>query len=551
MDEEMKIKPSGKMPVAPKNGGRKPNEHKHNIFGAAGATALAMMAVAVILIRFVYTANESGEFGQKQETAQNKSENAKTTLEDIEICGFWSAVDCVGNIGDFDPKNPYYAKKGQKLVYYRAEFFEDGIVTIKYSDFNAPANSIGETNYRWANGDELGILSGVAEFVRVCEIKSIGGKDYMFAEFADQNLMPEAMQGYYVFLRNKPKYVYPGDDIRGKDLRNYDFTQIADHMNSVSFNESAIFPRALQKTAQAIMERGTNPGLGICGLHERGITGKGVNVAIIDEPLDMGHPEYRGKIVEYKDFGSGAETSFQGPAVAGILAGETMGTAPGANIYYAAVPAWEMYDAQYYASALDWIVEINRELPEDGKIKVVCISPNPENPLPWINVESYLFSFMQAEKEGILVLDCTNEHGAIFGACSLDYENPEDVSLCKPKGAYRIAIAPYHYDGEAQDIYIDEEEPRENMLRVPISCKTLPETSEGAYSYRYDAKGQLSWALPYAAGVLAMGWQLRPDISGDEMAKILFETAYTDKKGNKYIYPGAFVEYMENHGAKS
>ena len=549
MERDIKITPTGKMPVSPGGGGRRPSGGRHRLVGPAATTALLMMGVAVILIRFVYAANLKGK-PQNPPNAE-ETEPAPAYLTEGDICGSWSAADYVENFGDFDPKEPNYKKLELKLPYYRAEFFDDGTLEIKSSGL-AFSDSGVDGLYHWINGKSPDVFSVFESLISVCAIRHIGGKDYMFADFADLKPIPEAPQGYYVLVKNKAKCIDPGEDITGKDARNYDFSQLKASFYTVSFDEKTIFPREIQRTAGKVMEIGKNPGLGIRALHERGITGKGVNVAVIDEALDAGHPEYRGKIAKYRDFGSGADSSAQGPAIAGLLAGETVGTAPGASIYYAAVPAWEMYDAAYYASALDWIIEINRTLPDGEKIRVVCISPNPENPLPWINVEKYLSAFMRAEEEGMVVLDCTNEHGAVFGACAYDYENPEDVSLCRPKSAYRIAIAPYHYDGEAQNIYIgDEELPNENMLRVPVNYKTLPETAAGKdqkydYRYRYDSKGRLSWALPYAAGVLAMGWQVRPGLGGEEMIKILFETAYTDNRGNKYICPEAFIEYLEN-----
>jgi hypothetical protein len=37
-----------------------------------------------------------------------------------------------------------------------------------------------------------------------------------------------------------------------------------------------------------------NPGLGVRELHEEGITGKGVTVAIIDQNMILDHPEFQG-----------------------------------------------------------------------------------------------------------------------------------------------------------------------------------------------------------------------------------------------------------------
>ena len=39
-----------------------------------------------------------------------------------------------------------------------------------------------------------------------------------------------------------------------------------------------------------------NPGLGIKSLHESGINGKGVDVAIIDQKLRLTHTEYKSRI---------------------------------------------------------------------------------------------------------------------------------------------------------------------------------------------------------------------------------------------------------------
>ena len=339
-------------------------------------------------------------------------------------------------------------------------------------------------------------------------------------------------------------------------------------MKSIVFNENTRFPAGRDKMPASesgddiykyqpeyIMRQGKNPGLGVKSLHERGITGKGVSVAVIDEPLITDHPEYKGKIVEYRDFGSEAVSSMQGPAVASLLAGENTGTAPGVKIYYAAVPAWDMYDAEYYAKALDWIIGINASLPDGEKIRAACISPNPENPSPWINVNKYLASFKRAQEAGILVLDCTSEHGLVAGACKYNFDEPEDVSLCKPVSLYRIFISGYHYSN-VKDILNDESEQlKEITIRVPAAYRTIaeayggePEHSEYSYQYQYDGRGRLSWTLPYLTGVLAMGWQVNPELTPDMITKILFDTAHVDHDGHKYINPVRFIEFIGDNG---
>jgi subtilisin family serine protease len=74
-------------------------------------------------------------------------------------------------------------------------------------------------------------------------------------------------------------------------------------------------------------------------LHTAGITGRGVAVAIIDQPMFQDHPEFAGRIVAYRDFGTESESSMHGPAVTSLLAGTNTGTAPEAKVYYASVPS--------------------------------------------------------------------------------------------------------------------------------------------------------------------------------------------------------------------
>jgi len=71
--------------------------------------------------------------------------------------------------------------------------------------------------------------------------------------------------------------------------------------------------------------------------------------------------------------------------------------------------------------------------------------------------------------------------------------------------------------------------------------------TEGVYSYTYQNYGGLSSAIPYAAGVLAMGWEIKPELTADEIVQILLDTAYAEKNGDRFIYPTAFIEYLKNN----
>jgi serine protease AprX len=320
----------------------------------------------------------------------------------------------------------------------------------------------------------------------------------------------------------------------GKDIHVADLSSFGKKMLSLQFDQKTVFPARDKLPSQDkyqpdyIMEAGKNPGLGVRSIHEKGIIGKGVTVAIIDMPLkSVNHPEYAGKIITYKDFSEKPDNNIHGSGVTSLLVGEWTGTAPGAKLYYAAVPP--VFDATYYANALDWIVETNKKLPDGEKIRVVSISssPTPSNE-QWTNGEKYLESVKRATDAGILVLDCS-ENG-IIGPCGYDFDNPEDVSLCKP--------------GFLQ--YPDWN--NKNDILVPVQYRTVAEEYDvkGYYSYLYYGDAGLSWGIPYAAGVLAMGWQVKPGLTPDEITDILFNTAYVDSNGYKYINPTAFIDQLSS-----
>lgn len=68
-------------------------------------------------------------------------------------------------------------------------------------------------------------------------------------------------------------------------------------------------------------------------LHQKGITGQGISIAIVDQTLLVDHVEYRDRVLYYDDFGTGKSSSMYGPTVASIAVGKTTGVAPAANLF--------------------------------------------------------------------------------------------------------------------------------------------------------------------------------------------------------------------------
>lgn len=295
------------------------------------------------------------------------------------------------------------------------------------------------------------------------------------------------------------------------------------------FTKNAIWSSSENdQIAQKILNLGMNPGLGVRALHANGITGQGVTVAIIDQNLIVDHPEFNGKIIKYHDFGSEQPSdkgSMHGPSVTSLLAGENIGTAPGTKVYYAAVPSW-FQDAQYYADALDWIIAENEKLPENQKIRVVSVSSIPSGIWSeYKNQEAWDAAYERALKAGILVLDCTYEHG-YTNPCTLDIYDPDNVAKCIPQWNGPT-------DSPHQRIY------------VPMSHRSMAiENDDPIFSYQYVGQGGISWTVPYLSGVLAMGWQVNPGLTSSQLLDLVYASAYTTADNHKIVNPKAFIEMV-------
>ena len=307
----------------------------------------------------------------------------------------------------------------------------------------------------------------------------------------------------------------------------------AEDLYTYTYNTGTIFAGA-EDEAAALLEEDKDPGLGVRGLQAQGITGKGVRAAIIDQPLLTDHPELSGRIAAYYDTGCEGETSsMHGPAVASLFAGESIGIAPDAALYYAAWPSWLM-DSRYAAEALDWVVAQNEALPDGEKIRIVSVSAAPGNAEMFQNADLWDAAVARAEQAGLLVL-------TVEGA------GVEKTRLVP----YPAVLARNDRDNPAacRSGFADSDERAEtgsNTLALPCSYRTVAEEyTAGQYSYTHDGHGGLSWGIPYCAGVMALGWQVDPTLTGEEMMQYLLSTAATGTDGSRIIDPVQFIQTLQ------
>lgn len=306
-------------------------------------------------------------------------------------------------------------------------------------------------------------------------------------------------------------------ELRNVDLRNLNLIDEGDYLKDQDFDSLTQWPGPEKLPAgfdpKKLLEEGKNPGLGIRALHEQGINGKGVGVAILDQPLLLGHEEYSSCLIRYDATkASWLKPQMHGSPIMGIAVGKNCGVAPEAFVFYYA----GMTTLEHRIQA-DWINEIikyNETNPETGRIRVISISASPEEAS---NNDAFRKAHKNALDTGILVVTCSDkflDYGILTLIEGRDPDKPEN---------YRAG----RYGGSGCE------------LNIPTGNKTIA-THQGTNVYKYERDGGMSWAAPYIAGLAALAFQVNPDVQPDTIVEQLVKTA-THTKVGPVVNPRGFI----------
>lgn len=322
-----------------------------------------------------------------------------------------------------------------------------------------------------------------------------------------------------------------GYDFRYCNLSDLDLSGI--DLWESSFSNTTVWPDQLPEdfSPKEILEAGKDPGLGIRALHQQGIDGTGVGIAIIDQALLTGHEQYKDNLMLYERIHCGdAEATLHGAAVASLAVGKDTGVAPGAKLYYIATTHGHngddgrQFDASILADCIDRVVEINQELPDGEQIRVISISRgfNEQDE----GYDRMLEAIAHAEQDGIFVLTTTTMQYEPFQLYGLDRDVRRDAD---DPTAYHLAAwiskdnyAPLSAQG--------------HLLLVPSGGRTYA-SGNGVWQYEWDYTGGLSWGVPWLAGVYALCCQVDPDLTPErfiEAAEQAGKTIEVEADGATY-----------------
>lgn len=276
-----------------------------------------------------------------------------------------------------------------------------------------------------------------------------------------------------------------------------------------------------------IMERAKRPNT------NAGATGRGINIAVIDNMLDTTNPEYATQIKHFEGAIDGQQLppNKHASMVVGHIAGQHTGMAPDANIYFftkRTYPDRKKFD-QEICKVLQNVIKFNNEQTPENKIHILSCS--------WGARKKYSPQvyelFDQLEASGVKIILCGSDD------MTADYTmSMRDFVPCNNPNMTDVQPDVQAAGQEMLDNWAIKYTP-DKIVGIPTNMRTTP---MGADGWQYNITGGESSAAPYIAGVYAAalsGNQLfmtRPDWQS-ELNDILKSTATQTPDGNYMINP--------------
>lgn len=338
-----------------------------------------------------------------------------------------------------------------------------------------------------------------------------------------------------------PKYDASSDqgwqvDLRGYDLSGLDLSDRLYDLSFAEFDSRTIWPEKMPDSfkPEEIMEVSKNPGLNVHALHNRGIDGRGVGIAIIDQCLLTNHVEYKDQLRFYDEIHCFDDTAaMHGAAVSSIAVGKTVGVAPAADLYYIAETHGNFIDGEFefdftwLAKSVDRILEINETLPAEEKIRVISMS------IGWSKSQKgykeITESVKKARTAGIFVVSSSLEEtfGLRFHGLGRDpLKSTDDYHSYEPGMWWK------------KTLFNNPKYLAAPTLLVPMDARTTASPT-GTGDYVFYRQGGWSWSIPYIAGLYALACQVEPELTPDLFWEKALETGDTIKlenKGKKYDF---------------
>jgi len=237
----------------------------------------------------------------------------------------------------------------------------------------------------------------------------------------------------------------------------------------------------------------------VAGAWAQGVTGQGVEVAVLDTGFDPNHPEFAGRVRGCRAFGTwrecgqvSSDCKWHGQHTASTTMGTTRGVAPGSQVWLLNVfdvlsgkcVSWA--SAQY--AALRWALDSTQ-----ARVANMSIGGSYSGA-----VDGVLYAWRQAGR--VVVAAAGNDGGSV-----VSFPGASDYAIGVGAVTSTLARASYSQRGPELDF-------------------TAPGSSiSGASSTGFAVKSGTSMASPHVAGIVALLFSANPSLSWDDVYDLLRE----------------------------
>lgn len=317
-------------------------------------------------------------------------------------------------------------------------------------------------------------------------------------------------------------------DLRWRDISAIDLQPHAELLWQSDFDSNTVWPQTLPEgfDPALILENGKNPGLDVRALHERGIDGRGISIGIIDLTLLTTHEEYSDRLMHYEEIPMSNDTAgMHGAAVTSLALGKTCGVAPAAKLYYIGSKLTEadtprVITYEYYAKSIHRLLDINLQLPDDEKIRVISIS------------RGFLLSD-KGYREVMQAIERAKQEGVFVVSTSMEWEYRFRFSgLARDPKGVPDDVSSYNFSGWTKQTFLAmSPQALATYTFFPMDNRTFAGKNSND-GYEYSPQGGYSWVMPYVSGLYALCCQVKPAITPDEFWQAVTETAYEQQVQN-------------------
>jgi hypothetical protein len=176
---------------------------------------------------------------------------------------------------------------------------------------------------------------------------------------------------------------------------------------------------------------------------------------------------------------------------------------------------------RFKAQSIRRLLEINRQLPTDRKIRVISMSRN------WLPSEDGYDEIMAACEEakaaGIFLIYCSIEDVYAFKFHGLGRRPSADPDLFE---SYEPGLF------WAKEFYEGTRWRGSDRLFVPMDSRTIADF-RGSDEYLFCREAGWSWSVPYIAGVYALAAQVEPEITPERFWSLAMKTGRTIELENR------------------